>query len=132
RGGTRCVASCDQFGVPASFVRPFHAYGPGMRLDAGRVLADFVNDILQRRSLVLKSAGSASRAFCYLADATRGFFTVLLRGRPGQAYNIGNDRAETTIAGLADLLVGLFPERGLSVVRKPRNADDPYLPSAAE
>jgi nucleoside-diphosphate-sugar epimerase len=131
-GETLCVAWHEQFGVNATIVRPFHTYGPRMRLDDGRVFADFVNDIVQRRSIVLKSAGTASRAFCYLADATRGFFTVLLRGQRGQAYNIGNDQAESTINDLADLLVELFPERGLSVVRKPRNADDPYLPSAAE
>jgi UDP-glucuronate decarboxylase len=131
-GETLCVSWREQFGVHATIVRPFHTYGPGMRLDDGRVFADFVNDIVQRRSIVLKSDGRASRAFCYLADATSGYFSVLLRGRPGQAYNIGNDQAESSIADLADLLVGLFPERGLAVVRKSRNVDDPYLPSAAE
>ena len=131
-GETLCVAWKEQFGVPAVMVRPFHTYGPGMRLDDGRVFADFVNDIVQRRPIVLKSEGRATRAFCYLADATSGFFRVLLHGRPGQAYNIGNDQAECRISDLADLLVGIFPERGLAVVRKARNVDDPYLPSAAE
>ena len=131
-GETLCVAWHAQFGVEATIVRPFHTYGPGMRLDDGRVFADFVNDIVQRRPLVLKSDGRATRAFCYLADATSGFFRVLLRGRSGQAYNIGNDQAECSIAELADLLVRLFPERDLSVARQCRKADDPYLPSALE
>jgi UDP-glucuronate decarboxylase len=131
-GETLCVAWKEQFGVPATIVRPFHTYGPGMRLDDGRVFADFVHDVLEGRPIVLKSDGRATRAFCYLADATRGFFAVLLRGVAGQAYNIGNDSAECSIGGLADLLAGLFPEKNLSVVRQARKADDPYLPSALE
>jgi nucleoside-diphosphate-sugar epimerase len=131
-GETLCVAWKEQFAVPANIVRPFHTYGPGMRLDDGRVFADFVHDVLECRPLVLKSDGRATRAFCYLADATSAFFAVLLRGRPGQAYNVGNDQAESSIADLAELLVRVFPERDLSVVRQTRKADDPYLPSALE
>ncbi len=131
-GETLCVAWHAQFGVPATIVRPFHTYGPGMRLDDGRVFADFVKDIVERRPIQLKSAGSATRAFCYLADATSGFFRVLLRGQAAKAYNIGNDRAECSIAALADMLVGLFPERHLAVVRQARDAADSYLPHALE
>ncbi|MBI3891533.1 MAG: NAD-dependent epimerase/dehydratase family protein, partial [Candidatus Wallbacteria bacterium] len=87
---TMCVAWHHQFGVPVRIVRPFHTYGPGMRLDDGRVFADFVADIVQGRDILLQSDGSALRAFCYLADATVGFFTVLLKGKVAEAYNIGN------------------------------------------
>lgn len=131
-GENLCVAFHHQYGVPASIVRPFHTYGPGMRLDDGRVFADFVADVVHRRPIVLKSDGSATRAFCYLGDATAGFFTVLLEGQAGQAYNVGNDAAECSISQLADLLVGLYPERGLSVIRQPRSSDDPYVPSRLE
>ena len=110
-----CVSWFRQYGVPASIVRPFHTYGPGMRLDDGRVFADFVADIVHGRDLVVKSDGSARRPFCYLSDAVGGFFTVLLKGEPGEAYNVGNDRSEISIRGLAELLVSLFPDKGLRV-----------------
>jgi nucleoside-diphosphate-sugar epimerase len=128
-GEALCVAWQHQHGVPARIVRPFHTYGPGMRLDDGRVFADFVADIVQGRDIRLMSDGSARRSFCYLADATLGFFTVLLKGQPGQAYNIGNPAAETSIAELAERLVGLYPEKGLKVVRQQRAASDAYMPS---
>ena len=51
--------------------------------------ADFVRDIVEERSIVVRSTGTASRAFCYLADATAGFFTVLLNGDNGVSYNVG-------------------------------------------
>jgi len=118
-GETMCVAWHAQYGVPARVVRPFHTYGPGMSLTDGRVFADFVADIVAGRDIVMKSDGRATRAFCYLADATAGFFTVLLKGENGQAYNVGNDRAEVSILDLAHRLVALFPEKRLRVVQQP-------------
>ncbi len=79
-GETMCVSWCHQYNIPIKIVRPFHTYGPGMRLDDGRVFADFVADIVNFRDIIMKSDGSAQRAFCYLADATVAFFTVLLKG----------------------------------------------------
>ena len=114
-GETLCVAWHHQFGVPARIVRPFHTYGPGMDLNDGRVYADFVADILAGRNICLKSDGLVLRPFCYLADATTGFFTALLNGEAGKAYNVGNPNAEISIKDLAYLLVGLFSEMNLSV-----------------
>ena len=129
-GENLCVAHAHQHGVPAKIVRPFHTYGPGMRLDDGRVFADFVADIVANRSIVLKSAGTATRSFCYLADAVLGFFTVLLRGDVGRAYNVGDPAGEISIRDLAELLVGLFPERGLRVVCEAGPRGNDYLVSA--
>jgi FkbM family methyltransferase len=128
-GETMAVSWWHQFQVPVRIVRPFHTYGPGMSLDDGRVFADFVADIVHRRPIVLRSAGTATRAFCYLADAVAGFFTVLLRGQNGEAYNIGNDQCECSIAALAELLVGLFPERQLSVTYERDERGQGYLAS---
>lgn len=116
-----------QHGVPCKIVRPFHTYGPGMALDDGRVFADFVADVVSCRNIVLKSDGSAIRAFCYLADAVRAFFMVLLCGRPGQAYNVGNPMGVLSVLELSELLVGLCP--GLGVERRATPADAGYLKS---
>ena len=118
-GETLCVSWHHQFGVPARIVRPFHTYGPGMDLNDGRVFADFVADILAERDITLKSDGLTVRPFCYLSDATIGFFTALLKGQAGRAYNVGNPDAETSIKDLAHLLVGLFPEMDLRVNHLP-------------
>jgi nucleoside-diphosphate-sugar epimerase len=110
-----CAAWHRQHGVPAVIVRPFHTYGPGMRLDDGRVFADFVRDVVARRNLRLASAGTATRSFTYLADATLGYWTVLLKGQPGTAYNVADDGGELSVRALAELLVSLYPERNLRV-----------------
>lgn len=130
-GETMCVCYCNQFGVPVRIVRPFHTYGPGLALDDGRVFADFVADIVAGRNIVLKSAGFARRAFCYLADATAGFFRVMTHGIPGEAYNVGNEDGETSIGELAELLAELFPEKRLRVDRGGAHSPH-YLPSMIE
>lgn len=129
-GETMCVAWGHEYGLSTRIVRPFHTYGPGMRLDDGRVFADFVSDIVAGRDIVMRSAGAARRAFCYLADATEGFFTVLLKGEDAVPYNVGNEDAEVSIAELADVLVSTFADRGLKVVHESRPEGGGYMESA--
>lgn len=127
-GETICVSFMAQKKVPVFLVRPFHTYGPGLKLDDGRVFADFIASIVQRRDISMNSDGAAVRSFCYLADATIGFFTVLLKGSPGLAYNVGNPECSVSIKELAQTLVGLYPELGLKAVfRAPESSG--YLAS---
>ncbi|KAA6463102.1 NAD-dependent epimerase/dehydratase family protein [Acidobacteria bacterium AB60] len=127
-GEALCASWHQQYGIPAKVVRLSHTYGPGMRLDDGRVFADFVADVVAGRNIVMKSDGSALRPFCYLADATIAFFLVLLQGKTGEAYNVGSDR-EISILELAETICDLFPNRGCRVERRERIPGDPYLPS---
>lgn len=114
-GETFCVSYAHQHDVPCRIVRPFHTYGPGMRLDDGRVFADFVANVVRNENIVLKSDGSARRAFCYLSDAVGGFFHVLLKGETAEAYNVANPGGGMSIRELAELLVSLYSEKKLKV-----------------
>ncbi len=128
-GETMCVAWSHEYGVETRIVRPFHTYGPGMRLDDGRVFADFVSDIVASRDIVLRGDGTARRAFCYIADATEGFFTVLLKGDNALPYNVGNEDAEVSIGELADVLALTFSDRGIRVVSEARDTSGGYMES---
>ena len=128
-GETMCASWHHQFSTPVKIVRPFHTYGPGMKLDDGRVFADFVADIISCRDIIMKSNGKAKRAFCYLADATIAFFTVLLKGSIGEAYNVGNSDAEISILDLAETLVGIYPDLRLKVIKKDDPDDPGYIKS---
>lgn len=128
-GETMCVSYARQFEIPTKIVRPFHTYGPGMHLDDGRVFADFVADVVHHRDIVIKSDGSASRSFCYLSDVIEAIFTVMLEGEIARPYNVGDDQSELSVASLAELLVNLFPERNLKVVKQKVPSDNSYLAS---
>lgn len=116
-GENICVSWFHQYGIPTKIVRISYVYGPGMDLNDGRVFPSFVSDIVNNRDILMTSDGSATRSFCYIADATTAFFTVLLKGRNGEAYNIGTEK-ETSVYELANILIGLFPEKNLKIIRK--------------
>jgi dTDP-glucose 4,6-dehydratase/UDP-glucuronate decarboxylase len=100
-GETLAVVYHQEFGFPVRSVRPFNVYGAGQRLDDGRIIPDLMRAAARGTPLVLHSDGRATRSFCYISDAVAGFFRALLKGRPGEAYNIGNDH-EVSIREVAD------------------------------
>lgn len=112
---TMCVAWSEQYGLDVKIVRPFHAYGPGMKLDDGRVFADFISNIVNKENIVLKSKGEFKRPFCYISDATKAFFTVLLKGESKSAYNVANPSQSIKIKELASILQDAYTDRGVSV-----------------
>ncbi|MBF0463552.1 MAG: NAD-dependent epimerase/dehydratase family protein [Nitrospirae bacterium] len=127
-GENMCISWHHQYDICVKIIRPTHTYGPGMKLDDGRVFSDFVADIVNDRDITLYSDGTAIRSFCYLADAVAGFFTVLFKGENGDAYNIGTGE-ETSIMELAQMLVSLFPEKNLRVIQKELPKDSNYIKS---
>lgn len=107
----------DQYHVEASVVRIAHSYGPGMNIENdGRVMADFISDVVHGRNIVLKSKGDAVRAFCYITDAVAGMLFAMLADDGLNVYNTANETEELPIRDVAQKLVSLFPERGLEVV----------------
>jgi len=54
---------------------------------------------------------------------------VLLKGVAGQAYNVANPAGELSVMELAEMLVGLFPEKGLQVERRVQVDPKAYLQS---
>ena len=60
-GETLCVVYAQQYGVPTRMARPFNNYGPGLRIDDGRVIPDFARDILAGRDIIMHSDGSPTR-----------------------------------------------------------------------
>jgi len=107
--------------------RPFNNYGPGLRIDDGRVIPDFSRAIFDGRDIVMHSDGSPTRTFCYSADAVAGYYRVLMNGRPGEAYNIGVETPEVSMRELANRLAstanGLFGYGGRVVIQASAEAD---------
>ncbi|MCI9087072.1 MAG: NAD-dependent epimerase/dehydratase family protein [Clostridia bacterium] len=112
-----CVTFKEQYGVNAKIVRPAHTYGPGMSIYDGRVQADFLKNVVEHQNILMKSTGEALRTYTYIRDVVAGIFFVLLEAED-IAYNVADEEAKITIKGLAELLVGLYPERKLKVEMK--------------
>lgn len=115
-GENLCVCMHHQYGIPTYIGRLAHTYGPGLTEGDGRVFSDFIEDIVARRNIIVKSDGSARRAFCYVSDAISGYLTVLLKGKTACPYNIVNDQAFVSIRELADILVKEFSEYSIKAI----------------
>ena len=107
--------------VPATIVRPFNVFGPGMRHDDGRAIPMFTFEALNGRAIPVHGDGRQTRTFCYITDAIAGFLRVLLHGQPGEAYNIGNSDNEIAIADLARLYGLVVPGSTFQLISYPSN-----------
>jgi UDP-glucuronate decarboxylase len=63
--------------------------------------------------------GKQTRTFCYISDAISGFLKTLLRGKPGEAYNIGNANNEISMLDLARLFTELVPAASIKNIPYP-------------
>lgn len=127
-GENMCVCYSHQFGFDVSMIRLSHTYGPGVSFDDGRVFGDFVRDVVNNKNITLNSDGSAQRCFCYISDMIVACFMVLFNGENAQAYNISSP-VETSILELAQMLVNLYPEKGLKVAFSQNVFSDGYIKS---
>lgn len=126
-GEALCLAYFREYGVPVNIIRINHTYGPTLDLkNDKRAFAEFVKNIIDNQNIELKSAGLEKRAFCYLSDATEIILKILLEGFSGECYNLVNEEQFVSIKELAEILVGLYPEKELKVIYKTRN-DVGYL-----
>jgi UDP-glucuronate decarboxylase len=103
-GETLCVNFSRQHGLPVKIVRPFNNFGPGLRLDDGRVISDFARNIMSNEDITLFSDGLPTRTFCYISDAVTGYYKALIVGKPGEVYNIGSEKPEISMYDLAKMM----------------------------
>ena len=100
----------NKYKFPIKIVRPFNVYGPGQKLDDGRIMPDIMNSVVNKKDITLYSNGKSTRSFCYISDQIRGILTILFNGKNGEAYNVGNDK-EINIFQLSKLVVKLSKQK---------------------
>ena len=109
-------------GVKIKVVRIFNTYGPRMQIKDGRVVPNFIDQILRKQPLTVYGSGKQTRSFCYVDDLIDGI-TKLLFSRMQGPVNIGN-RREFTILQFA-YLVRKFYNPKAKIVFMPLPKDDP-------
>ena len=103
--------------------RIFNTYGPGMRLDDGRVMTEFITAALAGRPLRLDAAGEQTRSFCYIDDMLTGLVMLMESEYGHSPMNIGTGE-EVSLLELAKLIIKLLGSQSKIIVA-PRRADDP-------
>jgi UDP-glucose 4-epimerase len=106
-----CFAFVKQ-GLPVVITRYFNLYGPRLdRVNAGRVMAIFLGQLLRGAPLTVIGDGLQTRCFTYIDDAIRATIAAGLKKEAvGQVINIGSDE-EITIDHLAHRMIRLSGRR---------------------
>lgn len=112
---TMCVSFKEEYGLNVKIARLAHTYGPGMSIYDGRVQADFLKNVFNGEDIVLKSEGTAIRTYTYISDAVSALYRILLNSDE-MVYNIGNESCKVSIRQLAEIMVDIYPEKGLKLI----------------
>jgi UDP-glucuronate decarboxylase len=127
-GETLAYVFHDKFGTATTTLRPFNVFGPGMQESDYRVLPNFASRIKAGEPLKIYGSGVQTRTFCYVTDALVGFMLAILRGIPGDVYNIGNPQPEVSMVDLVKRIEKILDRPvGYNVIEYPDSypADEP-------
>ncbi len=116
----------NEKGVDVRIVRIFNTYGPGMRVDDGRVVSNFVTKALKNENLVVYGKGTQTRSFCFISDMVDALIKVMECRKPLLGpVNLGSD-VPIKIFDLAKMIIRLC--RSKSIVEfAPLPQDDPEM-----
>jgi len=111
-----------QYNIQTRIVRIFNTYGPNMDKDDGRVVTNFISQILNNKPITIYGEGNQTRSFQYIDDLINGI-TKLMHSEYIYPVNIGNPN-EITIKQLANILIELTNSKS-KLVYKQLPLDDP-------
>ncbi|MBD5542777.1 MAG: NAD-dependent epimerase/dehydratase family protein [Lachnospiraceae bacterium] len=114
---TMCAAYKKQYGLNTKVIRIAHTYGPGMLIGDGRVVGDFLKNVIQSQDIVMNSDGSAVLGLTYISDLITGLFFSFLNFDEF-VYNVSADNGIVTVKELANMLADMYPEKQIKTVFK--------------
>ena len=112
----------NKYNIQTRIVRIFNTYGPNMDKHDGRVVTNFISQILNNESITLYGDGNQTRSFQYIDDLLDGIIK-LMDSEYIYPINIGNPN-EITVKQLASILIELTGSES-NFTYKPLPLDDP-------
>jgi nucleoside-diphosphate-sugar epimerase len=124
-----CVCYQKQYQLNVSIARCFAFVGPYLPLDMHFAVGNFIGNGLRGEEIIIKGNGLPLRSYMYAADLIIWLFYVLFKGKNGEAYNIGSDKA-VSIKELAMEVAQFFPDLSVKVLgqENPTDRNQNYVP----
>jgi len=123
-GETLMIEYFNKYNINIKIARIFNTYGPNMDINDGRVITNFINQIIHNKDITVYGTGTQTRSFCYIDDQINGL-VKLMESNYNLPINIGNPH-EIKIIDLIYILFDIFNKDIKSkIVYKPLPSDDP-------
>jgi UDP-glucuronate decarboxylase len=125
--GKRCAETLffdyyRQHNIQIRIARIFNTYGTRMQPDDGRVVSNFIVQVLDGKPLTIYGDGCQTRCFCYIDDMVEGLIR-LMRSNIVNPVNLGSED-EISIIDLAYLVSNLTGNK-IQIESFPVVSDDP-------
>ncbi len=126
-----CSIYQKEYSIETTIARCFAFVGPYLPLDIHYAIGNFIRDGLAGDPIYVAGDGTPYRSYLYAADLAIWLWTILFRGQPGEAYNVGSDDA-ISIKDLAyEVSAAFFPSPKVVIAKSPVSGRpaERYVPS---
>jgi UDP-glucuronate decarboxylase len=116
--GKRCAETLffdywRQYGVKIKVARIFNTYGPGMSVDDGRVISNFILQALRNEDITIYGDGSQTRCFCFVDDMVDALIRFMDLGDDITGpVNIGHT-CEISMKELAEKIISISGSKSI-------------------
>jgi len=113
-----CTIYSYKYRIETIVARCFSFIGPHLPLDIHYAIGNFIRDGILKQPIIVQGDGTPLRSYLFAVDLAVWLWTILLRGKAGQAYNVGSDQA-VSITELAALVSQCFsPASEFQILKK--------------
>jgi UDP-glucuronate decarboxylase len=88
-----CALYRDRYGIETVIARCFAFVGRDLPLNVHFAIGNFIRDALHSSQINIHGDGTAVRSYMDQRDLVIWLLTILSRGLPGEAYNVGSDES---------------------------------------
>jgi dTDP-glucose 4,6-dehydratase len=127
-----CTLESRNSNLEVKIARCFAFVGPGMKLDTHFAIGNFIRDQIHGDPIRVTGDGSALRSYMYAGDLMVWLWTILFRGTPLRAYNVGSEQAVSIRELAHSVSEALLPKVGVEILGIPGPGPaQRYVPSTA-
>ncbi|NPA39667.1 MAG: NAD-dependent epimerase/dehydratase family protein [Thermodesulfobacteria bacterium] len=136
-GELLCFSAFYEQNINVVITRCFSFLGPYMHLSAHLAVGNFIRDALKGGPIVIKSDGTKINSYMYAEDLGVWLWTILLRGKSGEVYNVGSEK-KVSLRELAEKIAEIskkvlkldkIPEVIVQKKPDPEKLPERYVPS---